>query len=184
MLALIVCGAAAFAPVLPSFGRPAAAARSALCGVRCGFAVETVDDKARDEMGIMGWPGVEKRSSDFEQAAAADELLYVYVKDGSGRVSDGEDTADVVAGQLVLLQDGQLRWTDVEDVTLLSLTMPADTQPSDELVAPEAAAEEEDKDLSPLELAGVLAAGLLSGFLLSNGLRLILLDESGNLPVS
>ena len=56
---------------------------------RCGFEVESVDQRAVDEMGVMTWPGLEKRDAPFSQTAGADELLMCYVKEG---------TADDVVG--------------------------------------------------------------------------------------
>ena len=78
--------------------------------LQMGFEIEDVTEKAVGEMGVFGWPGLAKQSADFSQSAAADELLMVYVKEGKGTISDGEETATVAAGQMVMISDGSVQW--------------------------------------------------------------------------
>ena len=150
--------------------------RPRLVNVRLGFEVEDVDERAVGEMGVMSWPGLEKRTSDFSQSATANELLMVYVKDGSGSIIDAtsDETTQVRAGQMVMISDGQVGWSGISEggVTLLTTVTPLDDVDID-LVEPPAVAgsdDSADKDLSVLELALVLAGGLLAGKLLSFGL--------------
>ena len=87
-----------------------------------GFEIEDVEQKALEEMGVFGWPGLEKRAEDFSQSAADDELLMVYVKDGSATLTDSEESLPVKAGQMVMVSAGDVRWSGIASggVTLLS----------------------------------------------------------------
>jgi hypothetical protein len=93
---------------------------------RLGFEVEDVSEKAVGEMGVMGWPGLEKRQEDFSQRANPDELLMVYVK--AGTLSDGEERATVSAGQMVMVSNGEVQWTDLEDGGLTLSTRAASVE--------------------------------------------------------
>ena len=93
---------------------------------------------------MLNWPGLEKRKEDFEQAASTDEIKMVYVKDGQAVVKDGEEEAEVGAGNLVMIADGATQWSVVGDqaVTLISLvTSPDEVSGDGDAAAPVRAAE-------------------------------------------
>ena len=150
------------APLLPRAG---AAVRARTLAPRCGFEIESVTQDAVDEMGVMTWPGLEKRDAPFSQNAGADELLMCYVKDGSATLTDAEESGTVSAGQMVMVSDGDVQWSDISEggLTLISAT----TQMSD--VASDEKDEDEVEDLNPKEAVILLGAGLLAGGLFSFG---------------
>ena len=181
--------------VLPSLVSHRIAARPLRVGATTmGFEVESMEKQALDELNVLNWPGLEKRTSDFTKSAAADELLMVYVKEGSATVAEGDESAAVAQGQIVMVQDGEVRWTDVgEGVTLLSVVTALETLDGPDLEdernmlkaqiaksltgstrglsgGPSA---EGDEEVSLKEYAALLAAGLVSGGLLSFGLKLL-----------
>jgi len=140
---------------------------------RLGFEVEDVSEKAVGEMGVMGWPGLEKRQEDFSQRANPDELLMVYVKAGGATLSDGEERATVSAGQMVMVSNGEVQWTDLEDggLTLISTTTTLSDVVESEDAATETTLEKDDpvQDMTPKDAALLLAAGLAAGSLASFG---------------
>ena len=160
---------------------------------QCGFEVETVDDKALKELGVMNWPNLEKRQVDFSKSAANDELLMVYVKDGSATLSEGDQTATVAAGQIVMVSAGEVRWSKVGDgVTLLSVltALEGDGDVVDDGLEDErnvlkaniaksltgstrglSMPTKEEEPLSLTEAVKLLAAGLVAGWLFSFGLK-------------
>mmetsp|Transcript_27377 Transcript_27377/g.69658 ORF Transcript_27377/g.69658 Transcript_27377/m.69658 type:complete len:206 (+) Transcript_27377:34-651(+) len=166
--------------------------------VRCGFEVEEMEQKALDELGVFNWPNLEKRSAEFAKSATADELLMVYVKDGSAKLADNAETTTVSAGQLVMVNDGEVRWSELGDgVTLLSVVTAMENDGSlvDDNLADEAntlkaniaksltgstrglsGSSTQEEDVSLVEYGGLLMAGLIAGVLLSTGLKLILSD--------
>ena len=208
------CGLACFAMLLgyaSAFGvtsRPVRPLLSSACGrpgiaIRCGFEVESLDEKALGELGVMNWPNLEKRTNEFSKSATADELLMVYVKAGSATLTDSAESATVSEGQIVMVSDGEVRWSEVAEggVTLLSVVTATESDGDvvDDGIADEnnalkaniaksltgstrgfskefrdASATEAEEETSLTEYAGLLAAGVLSGVLLSNGLKLFL----------
>lgn len=145
-----------------------------------GLEVDDVDAKAVEELGVMNWPGLEKRAEDFCKVASGDELVMVYVKQGSAVVTDPstDESKEVRTGQMVMISDGEARWTSISDggLTLLSAVTALESLEEDEsskelglLGLPTEG--DSDEDLSLPELAGLLAAGLLAGGLLSFGLK-------------
>ena len=143
---------------------------------RLGFEVEDVSEQAVGEMGVFGWPGLEKRTSEFSQSAASDELLMVYIKEGSATLSDEEETKAVSAGQMVMVSDGAVKWSGVTEggVTLISTTTPlADVDESGTTSAGGVAAIGADddpvKDLTLKDAALLLGAGLVAGGLAAFG---------------
>ena len=136
---------------------------------RCGFEVESVDEKAVGEMGVMTWPGLEKRMEAFSLSAAADELKMVYVKEGAATLSDAEDTCSVTAGQMVMLTAGEVQWGDIGagGLTLISTV----TELSDVEEADQPAGEEPVKDLTLKEAGLLLGGGLLAGAVASFGFQ-------------
>ena len=159
--------------------------------ISAGFEVEDLTSKDVEDMNVLNWPGLEKRSENFEKVAFPDEMVYVYCREGSATLSaDGEESVPIaagacicsvrcpctkaplrssaapstlVAGQLVIVNDGAVRWTEIAEggVTLITTTSSADPD------APEPNAPEEPKDLTLKEGAVLLAAGLASGGLIS-----------------
>ena len=75
-------------------------------------------------MGVFSWPGLEKRQEDFSKAASSDEMMMVYVKEGTATLSDADDTKTVKSGQMVMISDGEVQWSGIGDggLTLISLT--------------------------------------------------------------
>ena len=132
--------------------------------VRAGFEVEDLSAKDVEEMNVLNWPGLEKRSEDFEKVAFPDELVYVYCREGGATLSaDGEETVTIAAGQLVIVNDGAVRWTEIAEGGVTLITTTSSTDPD----APEPGAPEEVKDLTLKEGAILLGAGLASGALIS-----------------
>lgn len=172
-----------------------------------GFEVETIDQKAIDELGVFSWPGLEKQAETFTKNAGADELLMVYVKEGSANIADlttgtvtggnfaeGTETGSVKAGQMVMISDGEVQWTDLSEggLTLIFSTTELKNIEEDEEIsrggfslfgglgggggdsAPKVAAEEEEiKDITLEEAGFLLGAGLVAGGLFAFGLLLI-----------
>lgn len=138
-------------------------------------------------MGVFTWPGLEKRAEDFTQTAAADELVMCYVKEGSATLTDAEESQAVSAGQMVMVSDGDVRWSAIEgSVTLISMTTPVSL--ADDVATvnrfaggfpglgggakPEGEAEPEPvKDLDLNEAGVLLAAGLAAGAIGAFGLK-------------
>jgi len=174
-------------------GRPSLTSSKRHGCARCGFEVETVDDKALKELGVMNWPNLEKRAADFSKSAANDELLMVYVKDGSATLNEGDQTATVAAGQIVMVSAGEVRWSNVGDgVTLLSVVtaLEGDGDVVDDGLEDErnvlkaniaksltgstrglSMPAKEEEPLSLTEAVKLLAAGLVAGWLFSFGLK-------------
>lgn len=147
--------------------------------VRLGFEVEDVDDDAVAELGVFSWPGLEKRTSEFTQSATAEELLMVFVQSGSATLTDAEETVDVKEGQMVMVSDGEVKWSGLPEggLTLISSTAEMkdaqyDEDEAEELEAAIKAADEPVEDLSIKEAAILLGAGLLAGGLASFGLKI------------
>ena len=154
-----------------------------------GFDVQSVDEKAVEELGVFSWPGLAKRTEDFAQSATSEEMLMVYVKEGSATVVDAEGTTTVAEGQMVIISDGDVKWTSISDggVTLITATSPlVDTDEDDSggiarwlglgggAAKPEISPEDEEvKDLDAKEAVILLGAGLLAGGLFSVGLKLV-----------
>ena len=89
----------------------------------CGFSVDTVDQKAIEDLGVFNWPGLERRVQDFADAAVSGKLKMVYVKSGSATIEDGEDSADISAGQMVMIDDkGETRWSKISEEGLVLLS--------------------------------------------------------------
>lgn len=184
MLAFLAVGALGLA-VVPAprlaAGRPLRpSVRRA--SVRCGFDVEDVSEKAVEELGVFNWPGLEKRLMPFTQSAAADEIMMVYVKEGSGTVAmEGEEDAPVTSGQMLMISDGEAAWSAISEggLTLLSMTAPladvADDEPAfDPLnVAPAPAEPEPIQDLTPAEAVKILGFGLAAGAVAAIGFDLL-----------
>jgi len=174
--------------VLPALRR---ACRTSLSPLRMGFEVEGLDEQAVGEMGIVAWPGLEKRTAPFEQSASGDEMMMIYVKEGTAKIADGDETATVEAGQLVMLSDGGLSWSDIGDggLTLMSTTAPLsdvmDDTADDLSFNPLKAsggdsvdADDDPKDITPKEAALLLASGLAAGALLSFGVKIFQVPDS------
>ena len=110
-------------------------------------------------MNVLNWPTLEKRTEEFEKVAFPDEMVYVYCREGSASLSaEGEEDTTITAGQLVIVNDGSVRWSNIPEggVTILSTTSEAGEEA-------EAAAEAPPEDLSLKEGAFLLAAGLAFG---------------------
>ena len=162
ILALLCCSGAAGLLLPRPVLRTQIARRSR--AVRAGFEVEDLSAKDVEEMNVLNWPGLEKRSEDFEKVAFPDELVYVYCREGGATISaDGEETVTVAAGQLVIVNDGAVRWTDISEGGVTIITTTSDIDPD----APEPGEAEEVKDLTLKEAAVLLGAGLASGALIS-----------------
>ena len=109
----------------------------------------------------------------------------VYVKAGNGVVTDAanDETADVSAGSMVMISDGDVQWSSISEdgLTLLSMVTPLDeVTPAKEdnfklqrVPTAEGADKAEDDDLSIGELAGLLVGGVLSGLALQLGVQLL-----------
>ncbi len=177
-IALLLDGACALRlGVQPQhWNRPLMRAHRSGGGIRLGFEVETIDAKARDEMGVMTWPGLQQESGTFSQRAGAAEILMVYVKEGVGTVTDGEDTAQVGEGSMLMVNDGEVNWSVPDgSVTLLSMTAPMADVVDEEPAARASSPPEPSpppQDLTILEGAKILAAGLLSGLVLAFGINM------------
>ena len=60
---------------------------------------------------------------DFADAAVSGKLKMVYVKSGSATIEDGEDSADISAGQMVMIDDkGETRWSKISEEGLVLLS--------------------------------------------------------------
>ena len=178
MLALLSSSAVAFNAL--NLNKPLLT--PARAAVSMGFEIEDVEQKALEEMGVFGWPGLEKRAEDFSQSAADDELLMVYVKDGSATLTDSEESLPVKAGQMVMVSAGDVRWSGIASggVTLLSTStslVDVDEFSVDQgsmvdaskVVDAIKAEDEEVKDLDLKEAGLLLAAGLAAGAVFSFG---------------
>ena len=166
---LTLCGGvAAFNLPLRTVTR---AASVTLPSVQMGFEVESVTEQAVGEMGVAAWPGLEKRAAPFSQSAGSDEMMMIYVREGSATVKDADAESTVNAGQMVMLSDGNLEWSAIGEggVTLLTTTAPLTDVVNDGMelkVLPNTQVEEEEvKDISIKEagilfVAGVAAAQL------------------------
>merc|ERR1719171_2461142 len=117
----------------------------------------------------------------------------VYVKEGSATLADGEETVAVGEGQVVLVQDGEVRWSELSEggVTLLSVVTATETLEGEDLedeanalkarIAKtltgstrglmDTSSDKEDEPVTLAEYAGLLAAGLVAGGLLSFGVK-------------
>mmetsp|Transcript_20994 Transcript_20994/g.40859 ORF Transcript_20994/g.40859 Transcript_20994/m.40859 type:complete len:127 (-) Transcript_20994:373-753(-) len=122
-----------------------------------------------EELNVFNWPGLEKRVEDFEQAAGEGELKMVYVKEGSGVVREGEQSAMVRAGQVVMISDGTVSWGGIGDEGLLLIST-STTLDDDE---PDAVAKDEPEDLSLKEAAVMLGAGFAFGAVVVLGAGLV-----------
>ena len=155
-------------PLRAGASRPAARRTRPLV---CGFEVEDVTGKVIEDLGVLNWPDLHKRTEPFEQSASSEEIKMVYCQTGSALLTaEGEEDATVSAGQMVMISDGAVRWTNLAEggVTLLSATTSTEDEADD---APAAGPAGSD-DLSVTEGAVLLAAGLLSGVLISTGVKL------------
>ena len=141
--------------------------------VRLGFEVEDINEQAVGEMGVFGWPGLEKQTSEFSQSAASDELLMVYIKEGGATLSDEEETKTVSAGQMVMVSDGSVKWSGVTEggLTLISTTTPlADVDESGAKSAAAVSPEDDPvKDLTLKDAGLLLGAGIAAGLLAAFG---------------
>lgn len=138
-----------------------------------GFEVDTLKADDVEQMGILNWPSLEKRTEEFEQSASEEEVMMVYCREGSAKLSmDGEADQTVTAGQLVMLNDGAVRWSELAEggVTLLSTRTTVDDDGVEDTAA---SAAPESEDLSVKEAFVLLAGGLLFGVLLSTGVKLL-----------
>ena len=92
---------------------------------RLDFDVQPLTDKEVDELDILNWPGLEKRTQDFFQEVPDETLKMVYVKEGAAVVGDEDESKEVEAGQLVSLSNGTLQWTRIAEggVVLLCDTL-------------------------------------------------------------
>jgi hypothetical protein len=165
-------------------------------GARCGFEVDSVDQKAIDELDVFNWPGLEKRVQDFDDRAVDGKLKMVYVKQGSATLQDDADKATVSAGQMVLIDDqSDVSWTGISEggLVLLSCETVLDADAGGSTPRPAAAVagqkdlagkplgdamQEEMGELSLGGLAIQLGLGLLSGSVLAVGLKLFLTPDS------
>ena len=174
--ALLLAATTAYLPdatmSLPQLPPPSSRVR-----LQMGFEIEDVTEKAVGEMGVFGWPGLAKQSSDFSQSVAADELMMVYVKEGKGIISDGEESQPVVAGQMVMISDGSVQWSGIEPELVLISTTTAladvDEFSNNKLVAPKKVPIEDDPvdDLNLKDAALLLGAGLAAGAIASFGFK-------------
>jgi len=147
--------------------------QSRLPPITLGFEVDTLKNDDIEQMGILNWPSLEKRTEEFEQSASDDEVMMIYCREGSAKLSmEGEADQTVTAGQLVMLNDGAVRWSELGEggVTLLSTRTAVDDDDAEDTAAP--AAPETPEDLSVKEAFVLLAGGLLFGVLLSTGVKL------------
>lgn len=97
-LLVMLCCSDAVSLLLPRPVLRAHAARRS-CAIRAGFEVEALTSKDVEDMNVLNWPGLEKRSEDFEKVAFPDEMVYVYCREGSATLSaDGEESVTVAAG--------------------------------------------------------------------------------------
>jgi len=151
----------------PRLAAPTPALRARSSSPRCGFEVETLSSNDVLEMNVMNWPGLEKRTSDFEQSATEDEVKMVYVKDGEAVVSDAEETTTVGPGSLIMIQGGDTKWgvTAEGGITLISLTTSTDEVTGDGVL--EGQEPEPVQDLTLQEAAKLLGFGLVFGLTLS-----------------
>lgn len=137
-----------------------------------GFEVEDIDDQAVAELGVFSWPGLEKRTSEFTQSAGAEELLMVFVQSGTATLTDDEESVSVKEGQMVMVSDGEVKWSDLSEggLTLIQSTAELKDVEDDEDeveektdVAPKTAEDDPVEDLSIKDAAILLAAGLGAG---------------------
>lgn len=163
---------------------------------RCGFEVDSVDQKAIEELDVFNWPGLEKRLQDFEDRAVPGKLKMVYVKQGSAILEDEEDKATVSPGQMVLIDDrSDVRWSGISEGGLVLLsceTVLDDEDAAQPPVAPSSSSDSKDligkplgdamqEEMGEMSVGGLLtqlALGLLSGTLLAVGLNLFLTPDS------
>ena len=156
------------------------------------FDVERLDGKAVEELAVFNWPGLDQKAEPFTQTALAGELLMVYVKNGAAQLSAAdEDDRAVSEGELVMISDGEVRWSPTSDggVTLLSTTTTnrvvdearlevenaglwAKISNSLGAGADDAVEPDDVSDLSLNEAVVLLGAGLAAGTLASFGLKL------------
>jgi len=145
-----------------------------------GFEVEDVTQKAVEELGVLSWPGLDKKVEEFSQAAGADELLMVYVREGSATISDDEESKAVAAGQMVMVSDGSVQWSGIADggLTLISTTTSLENvdefQETELKPAPTTGDLDVDDpvdDLSLKDAALLLGAGLAAGAVASFGFK-------------
>ena len=191
-LATVLIHAAASA----AFSLPALPSRAApRCAVACGFSVDTVDQKAIEDLGVFNWPGLERRVQDFADAAVSGKLKMVYVKSGSATIEDGEDSADISAGQMVMIDDkGETRWSKISEEGLVLLScetvLAEEGAAAEEAVAASAgqrdlsgkplgdAIQEDSLDVTLGGLLTQLALGLASGGMLAVGVKLFVTPDS------
>ena len=155
--------------------------------------VEDVDERAVGEMGVFSWPGLEKRAEDFSKSATSEEMMMVYVKEGTATISDAEESKTVKGGQMVMISDGEVQWSGIGDggLTLISLTTELSNVVEEEAkpapsfdplsfaggagpgAGAEAAEPEEVPDLTLAEAVKLLGYGLGAGALAAFGYVLI-----------
>ena len=139
-------------------------------GPRLDFQVENMDQKLVEELDVLNWPTLEKRSLDFWQEVNQTKLKMVYLKQGSALIGDGEQVEKVKAGQLVSISNGTVQWTQLSEggVVILSIETSLDDEDDDITDNPQQRQEPESlKDV--LVLLGV---GILSGTVLAQGVKL------------
>lgn len=172
---------------------PRAARHADAC---CGFEVDSVDQKAIDELDVFNWPGLEKRVQDFDDRAVNGKLKMVYVKQGSATLQDDADKATVSAGQMVLIDDqSDVSWTGISEGGLVllscetvldddaggSTSSPAGRAAGQKDLAGKPLGDAMQEEMGELSLGGLaiqLGLGLLSGSILAVGLKLFLTPDS------
>jgi hypothetical protein len=107
-----------------------------------GFDIMNVSEDAKVGLGILNFPGIEKRTSEFTKNASAEEMLMVFVQSGTAKLTEGmtidgevkwsEDSAIVKEGQMVTI-DGEVKWSELSEggLTLLSSTFKTDVLDDD-----------------------------------------------------
>mmetsp|Transcript_62421 Transcript_62421/g.103827 ORF Transcript_62421/g.103827 Transcript_62421/m.103827 type:complete len:180 (-) Transcript_62421:124-663(-) len=138
------------------------------CAVSCGFEVESVSEKDAEGLGVMNWPGIEKRTENFALESDAETMKMVYVKEGAAVLTDGNETSPVEKGQVVMINDGMVKWSSIADGGIVLLTIETSVDEDND----EATVAEPVEDISLKEGAGLLAAGLIFGAVLVAGVKL------------
>ena len=95
----------------------------------------------------------------------------VYVKEGSAKLSDAAESSSVSAGQMVMISDGEVSWSEIGEggLTLISTSAELSDVVDESAGSRVAAADEPVKDLTLKEAGVLLAGGLLCGALAAFG---------------